>query len=107
MGVSSTNRIINPGKEYARAVKDAVKKYDARKNKIATKTRGFRGIWNLAKCSKCQRGMRKDIADAQIENKRENAPICIPCIMGQDRAPLEKSFKDWKPDTIKKFKSIK
>lgn len=39
-------------------------------------------------CSQCKRGMRGDIAKIQIENKRENAPICAACCFGFKRKPL-------------------
>jgi recombinational DNA repair protein RecR len=38
-----------------------------------------------ATCSQCKRPMRPDVARIQIENKRENAPICFACIMGYKR----------------------
>lgn len=38
-------------------------------------------------CSQCHMLMKKSIADAQIENNRENAPICLGCIMGYTRTP--------------------
>lgn len=36
-------------------------------------------------CSQCKSKMRKSTADIQIENKRENAPICPSCICGYKR----------------------
>lgn len=36
-------------------------------------------------CSKCKQPMNKKIHDEQIKNKRENAPICVACIMGVPR----------------------
>ena len=36
-------------------------------------------------CSQCNKRMKKSLADKQIENKRENAPICQACIMGFPR----------------------
>lgn len=38
-----------------------------------------------ATCSQCKKPMRPDIAKIQLENKRENAPICFACIMGYER----------------------
>lgn len=50
----------------------------------------------FAICSQCARGMDRDMAAAQIENKRENAPICMACIMGYARRPLGQKKTDWK-----------
>lgn len=36
-------------------------------------------------CTQCKLSMDRDMAKAQIENKRENAPICMACIMGSGR----------------------
>ena len=47
-----------------------------------------KGFLKIAKCTKCQRGMDGHLAKLQIQNKREDAPICIPCIMGIKRKPL-------------------
>lgn len=46
----------------------------------------FKGIkGGVATCSQCKHKMKKSTADQQIENKRENAPICVACILGNDR----------------------
>lgn len=105
--ITATNRIIDPRKEYYNCIKSAVASYEGKKEYKKNNKRGFQGIWNLSKCSQCQRGMRKDIAEIQIENKRENAPICQACIMGYTRKDKVKIFKDWKPENIKKFKDLK
>lgn len=47
-----------------------------------------------AECSQCHMPMKRSIADIQIENNRENAPICIGCIMGYDRTPPRKLSTD-------------
>lgn len=40
-------------------------------------------------CSQCARGMKKSLADKQIQFKRNNAPICIPCIEGKPRRDIK------------------
>lgn len=87
MGINSTNRIINP----RLAILEQVRQYDA--YKYAMKKRKDAWITNnkrkIIKCSKCKRGMRNDIAQMQIDNKRENAPICVPCILEKPRKELK------------------
>jgi len=102
--VNSTGRVIDPRKAYCKAIKEAVAKYDRKKEYKKNHPKGFRGVWKTTICSQCKRGMRKDLANLQIENKRENAPICMACIMGYKRKP--KSGKTWKPETQKKFNEI-
>lgn len=41
-------------------------------------------------CTQCNRSMSKYTADQQIENKRDNAPICVACICGIPRKVLNK-----------------
>jgi hypothetical protein len=86
MGIGATNRIINPRAIIGQQLKEyrQLKAYKKRR-KEQWKTNNLRTITS---CSKCHRGMRKDTADEQIKNKRENAPICIPCIMGRPRKTL-------------------
>jgi len=36
-------------------------------------------------CTQCELSMDRDTAKVQIENKRENAPICMACILGKPR----------------------
>lgn len=43
-------------------------------------------------CSQCKLAMDSHIAIQQIENKRENAPICIPCIVGIPRGRSKGGF---------------
>ena len=101
MGVSSTNRIINPAREYKIALIRAVEQYDRKKS--YKKHRGIRAMMKSSSlCSQCKGKMRNDIAKAQIENKRENAPICIPCIMGYKRKPVGSPDKPrWQAKTLK------
>lgn len=35
-------------------------------------------------CSMCEKRMSNKIANLQIENKRPNAPICVPCILHKE-----------------------
>jgi hypothetical protein len=84
MGVGQTGRIIERG--FKRAIYEQVRLYEIaqyRKSKRNFKT----FLCALVLCSQCKRGMKKTTADIQIENKRENAPICIACIMGIKRKP--------------------
>lgn len=64
-------------------------------NNYAKQSKGkkfFFGKTENVKCSQCERGMKKSLADKQIKFKRENAPICIPCCVGRKRVPLEKNI---------------
>jgi hypothetical protein len=40
--------------------------------------------------------MDSKLAKTQKENKREDAPICIPCILGIKRKPIEQAIADTK-----------
>lgn len=91
MGIQETNRISDPSKNlskltYGISVRKEIKagysKQKIRKNAL----KYFR--IKATKCSQCKRGMDNKLAKTQIKNKRENAPICIPCIMGIPRKPL-------------------
>ncbi len=78
-------------------IEGAKKKYRRR--------RDFKFLGSLVYCSQCNRKFDGNIAKIQIENKRENAPICIPCIMGRPRKPFEGQkgiIKD--KETIKRYK---
>lgn len=46
------------------------------------------GIFQTTICTQCERGMSRYLGKLQKENKRENAPICIPCIEGRARKLL-------------------
>ena len=39
-------------------------------------------------CTQCHRKMKKSFADLQLHYGKKNAPICIPCIEGKPRKPL-------------------
>lgn len=95
MGIGATNRIIDP----RRAVGQLVAIHEAEKRK-RSRTKSRRNLKHFlqatSKCTKCTRGMSKKIADLQLENKREDAPICIPCILGIARRPLSVVKKDTK-----------
>ena len=59
----------------------------------------------LSECTQCHRKMERRIADIQLENKRENAPICIPCIMGYKRKPITENYRSrMSPKAITEFK---
>tara|TARA_R110000868_G_scaffold400854_1_gene675569 strand:- start:545 stop:940 length:396 start_codon:yes stop_codon:yes gene_type:complete len=108
MGINSTNRIIDPRKEARNFISIELEQIERRKR--AKKRNNFKFfIQPTVHCSQCDRGMRKDIAKQQIENKRENAPICIPCIIGIPRKKLTKNFlpKHFSKETVKEFKKFK
>ena len=88
MGIGATNRIINPRAIIGQQVKEyrqaKAGKAHRKKNWVATHFGGY------AICTQCKRAMRNDIAFAQEKNKRENAPICVACIMGIERKLLTK-----------------
>jgi len=87
MSINRTNRIIDPSKIYCREINRLVVKKEARK-RFAAKF-NFINLLKLRACSQCLRMMSGYVAKLQIENKRENAPICIPCIMGIPRIVLK------------------
>lgn len=91
MSIGATNRIYNSSKERAYALERAVKDRLIEKNLSKKRQdRGYQKHFHIktAKCTQCARGMDMRIAKQQIENNRENAPICIPCIVGIARKPL-------------------
>lgn len=93
------NRIVN----VKRMIYDQVWRYE--QAKIMKSKMSFRNTHvQTIICSQCQRKMRKDLGDIQIENKRENAPICMACILGKGRTPLDKIKSKYKPETEEKFK---
>ena len=64
-------------------------------------------------CTQCEKPMKKSLGDTQIENKRENAPICIPCCMGWKRKEYGRNYfrkvtaRKIKKDGIDKTKQYK
>lgn len=50
-------------------------------------------------CTQCERKMSKHTGDQQVKNNRENAPICVPCILGKPRTE--------KPKLYQRFSDIK
>lgn len=114
--VNATGRIVNNRKVFLDALDQQVKEFDT--NKRLKKMHNFVGLLGskhppLSVCSQCKRKMRKDIADIQITNKRENAPICIPCIIGIPRKEItfsretpEEKIKHYKPEVQERFKKF-
>lgn len=84
MSAEATNRIYDPAQDFVYQLKYAIRDYEAKKRAAAK-----RKSWYLQRkptyCSQCKKMMDKKIADLQIENKRENAPICTACICGAKR----------------------
>ena len=106
MSIEGTNRIIDRREIYARELSRLVsEKEHERKRGIA---KSFIGVGKrLMRCSQCKRSFDAKIGNQQIENKRENAPICIPCIMGIPRKKLcdvVDKQKGWKKETVEKLK---
>lgn len=107
MGIGATNRIIDPGEAYARKLNLLVKEKE-REDRISRKRSFIEVGKKLMLCSQCQRWFDAKIGKAQIENKRENAPICIPCIMGiPRRTKIIDKTKNWSKETKEKFKKFK
>jgi hypothetical protein len=95
MGIGSHSRIENSYESRRRALRNAVdsqmqknKKAQERKERFLKKN-GLKKSDRVGICSQCNRAMSKKMADTQIENKREMAPICMACIMGVPRKPLK------------------
>lgn len=82
MGIGQTGRFLEG--DIKTTINAIVRQYDRRK-KAKSRNSFVNLLQATSTCSKCERKMQKRIADIQIENKRENAPICIPCIMGNKR----------------------
>lgn len=89
MSVESTNRIKSVKRMMFNSVDMAKeKKYlkdFALKNPVKNP---FGKGPQTSVCTQCERKMLKTVADLQIKNQRENAPICVPCILGLKRKPL-------------------
>lgn len=92
MSISNTNSIIDPNEERRHLLRHAISRRLSFLGHSKIRRRiGCAKHFHLkaAKCSKCKRGMDKYLAKMQKENKREYAPICIPCILGIPRKPLQ------------------
>lgn len=94
MGISSTNRVIRTDNRATyRDYLQAVREYEIKKSVKAKRGRRYQLKvlhFNLGTCTQCGQKFDGHIASEQIKNKRENAPICIPCIMGRKRKPVIK-----------------
>lgn len=98
--------IIDPQKAFKRELNLEVEAYDRRKK--AKELHNFKNaLKQTTACSKCKRKFDKRLADAQIANKREDAPICIPCIMGVKRKPLSVVKKEGWLNTKETRKKIR
>lgn len=99
MGVEATNRIYNSPKSRKIEFERDLRRIEYIKVKKAIrKKRGCYKHFRIksATCSKCGRGMMRDMAKIQMEN-RENVlkyqgycPICLACINGFKRRDLTK-----------------
>ena len=91
MSIESTNRVSDPSRNLQKVTEGLSIRKEIHagysKKKIRKNALKFFHI-KPATCSKCKRGMDRKLAKTQIQNKREDAPICIPCIMGVPRIPL-------------------
>lgn len=61
----------------------------------------------LVLCSKCNQSMDGKIANTQKVNKRENAPICVACIMGFTRVPRKEKIRRHEWRSVKRVKKVK
>jgi hypothetical protein len=105
MGTESMGRIIDPHRELMKQVDDYLKLKEWKKSHPRGLTK-FLKKSKTVNCSQCKRKMSESFAKLQIENKRENAPICIPCCCGYKRRPLsevENFTKHFSKTTKKKF----
>lgn len=88
MNADATNRIYDPKKSF---MKELDRQVESRlQQKEHNRVNQYKGALKYFRvkpsfCTQCKKAMRPDIARKQIENKKENAPICIPCIMGWKR----------------------
>lgn len=117
MSIRATNRIIDPEKEFQKALVAKVREYDRKKR--GKNKRNFENIIIcVSECTKCNRKMNKVLAEQQIASKkyepsedetiqyvRDNAPICIPCIMGKPRSQESYAEKHMHSETKKAFRS--
>ena len=97
MSVSSTNSLYNTPKQRKHAFESAVKdKMIKHNNRFKAYKRMLKknNKFKLCICTQCKRYMDGYLGNKQKENKRENAPICIPCILGIKRKPLELKNKN-------------
>lgn len=100
-----TNRVIDTRKIIDKQVVAYMKGKEYKKDHNSFK----KVLEGVIKCSVCGRGMSKRFGRLQIENKRKNAPICIPCIEGRPRRPLnevEDITAGWKQETKDRLKKI-
>lgn len=88
MSISGTNRIYNSQKDIKYLIDKGVNRIlnkipHSESRKYLAALRHFKT--RPAFCTKCDGPMRPDYARKQLENKMENAPICLPCILGYKR----------------------
>ncbi len=104
MSINDRNSTLNGYGDRRRYIDGLVGDYNAKirggKKRQNTWKRNHGMGGSSVICSQCGRHMAKHMADQQIENKRENAPICMACIMGVPRKPLIKVYHE-------KFKALK
>lgn len=109
MSIEATGRVINPIQEQ----KKLQSLYEFERNRIK-KSGAKRNFVNRVKptvlCTQCTHKMAKDMADKQLFYGRENAPICMACIMGVKRVPVKEKIKILKqresPKAKKAFKKF-
>ena len=88
MSAEQTGRIIDLNRKRKQAIDINIELRDVMKRPSL-----FRKMGEHSTCSMCKHMMSKATADLQIENKRENAPICVACILGKPRK--EKGTSKW------------
>jgi len=88
MSIGATNRIYNDAKDIRHEIDRQLRRLEeAKDHKRVRKYIGALRHFGTkpAVCSQCKKAMRPDIARIQVENKRENAPICFACCEGHKR----------------------
>lgn len=98
MSINSRNGVGNGYRARRAAFNGMVSDFMRVKRGKARKALEWKRDNNLcasyATCSQCKRAMDSNMAHKQRENKRENAPICMACIMGYKRKPLIKVYHE-------------
>lgn len=72
---------------------------------VTTRPSLFQKKMETTECSMCHLRMSKHTGDQQIANKRKNAPICIPCILGKPRKKKGESIYYRRAEIVEKIKS--
>lgn len=97
MSINSRNAVGNGYRARRLALSGLVSDFMYQKRGKAKRALAWKrehGYMPVSTCSQCKRPMDGHMAKMQKENKRENAPICMACIMGYKRKPLIKVYHE-------------